>query len=242
MFKFVKKIIPLKVKAKIKLFLKMSKLRSISEFNFKESYFAHNQEYEEEEAFKREFEIHRLKTEQALLKEGIMNNVYDNSSSVGYFLEQNNSISKLIDIGSGTGWFVNFVSENFNNIKSIYGIEPSSAAIALSKKIYKEKDSIIYLNDFAHIALSKLDKDVYLITTFAVFQHLPRRYTIKIIKTIDNISLKGSKIIFNEPIGESNLNNYKMHYARTKKFWIKNLKNFNVDFKNKNTIIATKLK
>ena len=148
MFKFVKKIIPLKVKAKIKLFLKMSKLRSISEFNFKESYFAHNQEYEEEEAFKREFEIHRLKTEQALLKEGIMNNVYDNSSSVGYFLEQNNSISKLIDIGSGTGWFVNFVSENFNNIKSIYGIEPSSAAIALSKKIYKEKDSIIYLNDF----------------------------------------------------------------------------------------------
>jgi len=241
MFKFVKKIIPTKVKAKIKVFLKMSKLRSITEFNFKESYFAHNQEYEEEEAFKREFEIQQLKTEQALLKKGIWNNVYDNSNSVGFFLERNNSITKLIDIGSGTGWFVNFVSDNFNNIKSIYGIEPSSAAIALSKKIYKEKDSITYLNDFAHIALSKLDKDVYLITTFAVFQHLPRRYTKKIIKSIDNICLKGSKIIFNEPIGESNLNNYRLHYARTKNFYTKNLKNFNVEFKNKNTIIATKL-
>ena len=117
MFKFVKKIIPTKVKAKIKVFLKMSKLRSVTEFNFKESYFAHNQEYEEEEAFKREFEIQQLKTEQALLKKGIWNNVYDNSNSVGFFLERNNSITKLIDIGSGTGWFVNFVSDNFNNIK-----------------------------------------------------------------------------------------------------------------------------
>jgi phospholipid N-methyltransferase len=238
--KNLKKIIPTIFKAKIKVVFKMAKLRSIKELNYKTSYFAHNEEYMEKEAIEREIKIHKLKSEHTKMKKGIWNNAYSNNKSVGYFLEKNHSINQLIDLGSGTGWFINYVAENFKNLTSVYGIEPSSAAVNISSKIYKGKNSTIEINDFAHVALKEFEKNVYLITTFAVFQHLPRRYTKKILQQIDKISLKGTVLIFNEPIGESNLNNYKLHYARSRKFWKKQLKNFKVDFNTRNLIIATK--
>ena len=238
--KNLKKIIPTIFKAKIKVIFKMAKLRSIRELNYKTSYFAHNDEYIEKEAIEREIKIHKLKSEHTKMKKGIWNNAYSNNKSVGYFLEKNHSISQLIDLGSGTGWFINYAAENFKNLTSVYGIEPSSAAVNISSIIYKGKNSTIEINDFAHVALKEFEKNVYLITTFAVFQHLPRRYTKKILQQIDKISLKGTVLIFNEPIGESNLNNYKLHYARSRKFWKKQLKNFKVDFDSSNVIIAKK--
>lgn len=238
--KNLKKIIPTIFKAKIKVIFKMAKLRSIRELNYKTSYFAHNEEYIEKEAIEREIKIHKLKSEHTKMKKGIWNNAYSNNKSVGYFLEKNQSISQLIDLGSGTGWFINYAAENFKNLTSVYGIEPSSAAVNISSKIYNGRNSTIEINDFAHVALKEFEKNAYLITTFAVFQHLPRRYTKKILQQIDNISLKGTVLIFNEPIGESNLNNYKLHYARSRKFWKKQLKNFKVDFDNHNLIIAKK--
>ena len=243
--KNLKKIIPTIFKAKIKVVFKMAKFRSIKELNYKTSYFAHNEEYiEKKEAIEIEVKTHKLKSEHTKMKKGIYNNIYNNNESVGYFLEKNHSINQLIDLGSGTGWFINYVAENFKNLTSVYGIEPSSAAVNISSKIYKGKNSTIEINDFAHVALKEFEKNVYLITTFAVFQHLPRRYTKKILQQIDKISLKGTVLIFNEPIGESNLNNYTLHYARSRKFWKKQLTNFNVDFVKDNEshylIIATK--
>ena len=111
--KNLKKIIPTIFKAKIKVIFKMAKLRSIKELNYKTSYFAHNEEYIEKEAIEREIKIHKLKSEHTKMKKGIWNNAYSNNKSVGYFLEKNQSISQLIDLGSGAGWFINYAAENF---------------------------------------------------------------------------------------------------------------------------------
>ena len=39
---------------------------------------------------------------------------------MGYFLDNDEQITNLIDIGSGTGWFVNYVSLNYPTLSSIF--------------------------------------------------------------------------------------------------------------------------
>ena len=241
MFKKIKSLVPVTIKSNIKNFLKHLKSRSIKEINFKESFFRHNDQYLELEAFNREAKIHEENNEHTNKKEGHLNNIYEFSNSVGYFLDKDIKISNLIDIGSGTGWFVNYVSRNYPNIKSIFAIEPSSAAIEISKKIYDQDDKIKHINGFADKELKRLNKDVYLVTTFAVFQHLNLLYSKKIIKNINKIMEKNSILILKEPIAQSRYERFNLHYPRTEKFWTKNLKQYDVKFYNNKLIVAKKI-
>jgi SAM-dependent methyltransferase len=170
-----------------------------------------------------------------------LNNIYEQPNSVGYFLDNNKNISKLIDIGSGTGWFVNYVSKNHQEFKNIIAIEPSKFAIKIAQKIYKHDIKIEYKNGFADEELKQIDKDIYLITTFAVFLHLNYIYTKKVLKILNNSINKDSILIFNEPIAKSRYERFNLHYPRSKKFWIKNLKHFEVNFYNDNLIVARKI-
>src|SRR6056300_879488 len=112
MYKFLKSKISIRIKANLKNFLKHSRTRSFKELSFKESFLRHNSQYSENEAFNREFEIHKNINAQTEHKKDHLFNIYEHPNSVGYFLDKNKNISKLIDIGSGTGWFVNYVSKN----------------------------------------------------------------------------------------------------------------------------------
>lgn len=242
MFKKIKSYIPNKFKNEIKNYIKYTKTRSFKEINSKLSYITHNSELEEDDAYSRELKIHNLKNEHTLKKEGIWNNIYNSPFSVGNFLDTDKEFSKLIDIGSGTGWFVNFVALKFENIKTIYAIEPSKAGIELSLKIYGHNNKIRYLNGFADKELSLINKGIYIVTSFAVFQHLNRNYTKKVLKSLNKILAKNSIIFFSEPIASSSFETFKLHYPRTKKFWRKNMKNFEVNFYDNNLIIAKKIK
>ena len=202
MFDFIKKFIPISIKARIKLFIKNIKTRSIYEFDYKQSYEAHNKQLAEKEAFQKELEAHHLKTKHTDLKEGEWNSLYCNDSTVGYFLDSNQDIENLIDIGCGSGWFVHHVEKNHKNIKKIIAVEPSKFGIEIAKKIHSKSD-IVYLNDFIDSALNKISPDVYIVTTFAVFQHLPKRYTRKVLKKLSTILKSGSYLFFNEPIRTS---------------------------------------
>lgn len=241
MIKKIKSIIPIKTKANVKNFLKHLKTRSIKEISFKESFVRHNNQYLEEEAFERELAIHKKITMHTKSKEGILNNIYEYQDSVGYFLDKNLNITNVIDIGSGTGWFVNFVSSNYQSIKSIIAIEPSIAAIHISKRIYGENEKITYINGFADKAIKDLSKDVYLVTTFAVFQHLNILYTKRVLKSLNMVLKKNSVLIFKEPIANSKYERFNLHYPRSEKFWKKNLKNFEVNFFNNKLIVAKKV-
>lgn len=241
MYDFIKKLIPISVKGRIKLFIKNIKTKSIYELNYKESFKAHNEQMGEKDAFQKAIEIHNLKSEHTVLREGKWNNLYCNNSTVGYFLDSNHKIENLIDIGSGTGWFVHHVEKNHKKIKKIIAVEPSKFGIEIAKKIHS-KSNIVYLNDFIDSALNKISPDVYIVTTFAVFQHLPKRYTRKVLKKLSKILKSGSYLFFNEPIATSYLDSFRMHYPRKEKFWKKNLKGFSVEFNKQNIDIIKAVK
>ena len=60
-----------------------------------------------------------------------------------------------VDIGSGTGWFANYLVEQ-RKYKKVYAIEPSSSAIEIAKKIYPDNNKVKYINGFAEEEISKL--------------------------------------------------------------------------------------
>lgn len=241
-YKKLKTYIPISFKSKAKKIFKYLKTRSLKEFDTKASYKAHNSELEEVSAYEREVEIHHLKTLHTNLKNGIWNNVYASPQSVGYFLDNNKEIDTLIDIGSGSGWFVNYVALNYSDIKSIIAIEPSKAGVDISRKIYKNISKITYLVGFSDIELKKIKNDIYLVTTFAVFQHLNRFYTKKVLKMLSKKLLKGSVLYLAEPIAKSRFDTFRLHYPRTKNFWNRYLVDFEVNFYNDNLIVAKKIK
>ena len=104
------------------------------------SYNAHNKEYEEESAFIREKNSHNQKTKSSELKDGgTWDNLYKPGHLHGIWLDKNKKINQCIDIGCGTGWFVNYLNSKYNfPLNNIYGIEPSQSAIDIAKKIYPD--------------------------------------------------------------------------------------------------------
>ena len=63
------------------------------------------------------------------------------------------------------------------------------------QKIYGENEKITYINGFADKAIKDLSKDVYLVTTFAVFQHLNLLYTKRVLKSLNMVLKKNSVLI-----------------------------------------------
>ncbi len=237
----VRKLFSNNFKNNIKRLLKKFKSSSYKQIDSKQSYYSHHNEYSSEKALTLEIDIHKQKTINTKNKSKSNSDIYRTSNSVGNYLDTNQDIKNLIDIGSGTGWFVNYVEKEYSFIKNIVAIEPSEAAIEISKKIYGKKSKITYSNDFAYNALNNIAKDLYIITTNVVFLHLPNRHTKKILKRINQICLSGSVIIFNEPIGSSFLNNYFLHYAKSKSFWSKSLKNFKINFDENKLVYGVKI-
>ncbi len=55
-----------------------------------------------------------------------------------------------IDIGSGTGWFANYLVAERKYTK-VYAIEPSESAIDIAKKIYPDQKKVKYINNLKHL-------------------------------------------------------------------------------------------
>ena len=134
-----------------------------------------------------------------------------------------------MDIGCGTGWFINYLKTN-KYFKNIYGIEPSESAIKIARRIYPENEDINYLIGYAEDLLKtiNLKGNPTLFTTFIVFSHLNDETVIKILSEMDKIAPKNSVLIFNENVGNVFAKN--LWYCRPKEWWENNLSNWKLTF------------
>ena len=191
------------------------------------SYDAHNKEYELDTAYEKELKIHKLKTKESLSKSGgSWDNLYKPGHLHGDWLDSQTEIKNAVDIGCGTGWFVNYLKEH-KNFENVVGIEPSQSAINIGKKIYD--NDITYLCGMAEEMLSNvtLTKPT-LFTTFIVLSHLPDDVVEKILKEMDKIAPKDSVFIFNENYG--NLFHRNLWHCRTKEWWEQKLQNWEITY------------
>jgi len=192
-----------------------------------DSYTAHNNEYITNDAVDREIESHKLKTIQSINKTGgIWDNLYKPGHLHGNWLDSQTDIKDAIDIGSGTGWFVNYLKK-YKNFENVIGIEPSNAAIEIAKHIYTS--DVTHFCGMAENILQELTLfKPTLFTTFIVLSHLTDPVVIKILREIDKIAPKGSVFIFNENYGQSF--HMKLWHCRTKEWWQNHLPNWTITY------------
>ena len=191
-----------------------------------ESYKIHNKEYKEKDI---EYYVKRdnLKTTQSFNKTGEdWDNLYKPGFLHGNWLDSQTEIKDAVDIGSGTGWFVNYLKK-YKCFENVIGIEPSQAAINIAEKIYD--NNITYLCGLAENILPKIKlKNKTLFTTSIVLSHIPDIIVKKILKNMDDIAPKGSVFIFNENYGTDS--HMRMWHCRTKKWWEENLSNWTITY------------
>ena len=111
-----------------------------------ESLNQHNKNYISDDAFEKEKKAH-LEHNNDNFKF-----LYQEDIPHGDALD-NHKLSYAVDIGSGTGWFANYLVDQ-RKYKKVYAIEPSSSAIEIAKKIYPN-NKVKYINGFAEEEISK---------------------------------------------------------------------------------------
>jgi len=191
------------------------------------SYEAHHKQMNEKGAFERELLIHNLRTAESLQKTGgDLDTLYKPGHLHGVWLDNQTEIKDAIDIGSGTGWFLNFIID-YKDFENVIGIEPSSAGIEIAKKLHD--NDITYLCGLAQDKLPEIKlENPTLFTTFIVLSHLEDESVKKILKEMSNISPKESVFIFNENYGrEFHMN---LWHCRTKEWWEDNLPNWTISY------------
>lgn len=172
------------------------------------SFDAHNAEYMMSNALERETSVHENYTK---------NRVQHNpDSTLGYVLE-NKKFSFAFDIGSGTGWHSNLMSEYTGKV---FGIEPSKHAQEISKKLYPENSKIEWINDFAQKALAGISiEEPALFNSSCVLSHLDDRTVKQICAEINRISKPGSCLSFSECHGMYFSDSKNLWHVRPKSWW-----------------------
>lgn len=153
---------------------------------------------------------------------------YTENAPLGLAIDKSKDIEIAIDIGSGTGWASNLLSQT----KSIvYAIEPSLAAINVAKKIYPNNNKIVWTNGFAEKELQKiisLDKSV-LFNSLCVLSHLRDNIVIEICKQINRLALEGSILSFSECYGVD-FSDGNLWHSRTENWWKERFPGWKFDF------------
>ena len=186
------------------------------------SYENHNREYKELKAIVRERAAHTQHNSEEFKF------IYQDDIPHGEVLDSH-TFTTAIDIGSGTGWFSNYLVEQ-RKYDKVYGIEPSKAAISIAKKLYPANDKIEYVNGFAEEELTKLEfNEPILISTMCCLAHLPDDVVLDILKCIDEVSIVGSVLVSSDPWGDS----YEREcwYIRTPEWWSDNMPDWEFEFR-----------
>ena len=193
------------------------------------SFINHNNDYILNDALQKEINIHKEKTKSAIEKNGGMwDNLYKPGHLHGNWLDNNTQIISSVDIGSGTGWFVNYLKDKYN-FKTIYGIEPSEAAIKIAKTIYQDNTNINYLTGYAEECLKKINvNEPTLFTTSIVLSHIEDNSVIQILKEMNKVAPVDSMFIFNENYDNTFHNN--MWHCRTREWWESKLPDWDIQY------------
>ena len=106
----------------------------------------------------------------------------------------------------------------YRDFKIIYGIEPSTYAVNIGKKIYGETNGINYINNYAEDALLEIKlNEPTLFTTFIVLSHLEDNSVSSILTNMNKIAPYGSIFYFNEMYGPTY--QQPLWNCRTKEWW-----------------------
>jgi len=194
----------------------------------------HDKGYSRDDAFKIEKEKHIWRTRDSKIGvDSIWNTLYKHDDKHGYIMDDNPEIKTLVDVGSGTGWFINYANLE-RGYKLIYGIEPSTYAVEIGKKIYGENDIVNYINNYGEDGLKDITlTEPTLFTTFIVLSHLPDDSVSKILIEINKMAPKGSILYFNEMHGETYHAN--LWNCRTKEWWESYLSDWDLTFQFEST-------
>lgn len=189
----------------------------------------HDEGYSKENAYEIEKEKHLWRTRDSKIGvDSIWNTLYTHDDKHGYLMDENPNIKTLVDIGSGTGWFVNYVKTH-RDFKLIYGIEPSIHAINIAKKIYDDNGSVNYINNYGEDGLLEIKlNEPTLFTTFIVLSHLEDDAVSSILINMDKIAPSGSIFYFNEMYGTTH--HSPLWNCRTKKWWQSYLNGWELTF------------
>ena len=135
-----------------------------------------------------------------------------------------------VDIGSGTGWFANYLV-NERKYTKVYAIEPSESAVDIAKKIYPDQKKVKYINGFAEEELSKIKlTKPSLFSTLCVLTHLKNETVIPILSTINKIAQTGSVLACSEAWGIRHIED--AWNIRSPEWWVENLPNWEFEFYN----------
>ena len=135
-----------------------------------------------------------------------------------------------VDIGSGTGWFANYLV-NGRKYTKVYAIEPSEAAISISKELYPDQKKVKYINGFAEEELSKIKlTKPSLFSTLCVLTHLKNETVIPILSAVDKIAQTGSVLTCSEAWGIRHIED--AWNIRSPEWWVENLPNWEFEFYN----------
>lgn len=131
-----------------------------------------------------------------------------------------------VDIGSGTGWLVDRMSDIFE--RSV-GIEPSKTAIGIAQKIIHKKN-IDFINSDMIDGMRELSPEApVFITTSTVLNHIENFYVQEFLALVDTMPT-GSVLFFDERY-DKNIN-WNMWHVRSKDWWSQNLPNWQLVFLN----------
>lgn len=186
-----------------------------------ESYKRHNAQYEE---------VGKIELERAA---GLVNLETDLINGpemrVRDLLAEHPTITHAIDVGSGTGWSAAALSAL---VSKVIAIEPSSAAIEISKSIYphEEYPNITWMEGFAEQVLPTLDiKEPSLFLTGCVLNHIRDKEVAVICDAISIVAPKGSILSFAENWGDTEWHQLMWH-IRTKDWWQAQLPDWELNF------------
>jgi len=152
-----------------------------------------------------------------------MKHILDNSINgvelrVTDLLDKHPQIKIAVDIGSGTGWSSAALTKS---VERIISIEPSQAALDISKNIYATEiyPNITWIHGLAEDVLPKLKLETpTLFFTGCVLSHIRDKEVIKICEAISKAAPQGSVMSLAECFGEESWHQMMWH-VRTKDWW-----------------------
>ena len=188
-----------------------------------DSFDQHNQNYVLDDAFEKEKKAHQEHNSDNFKF------LYQSDIPHGDTLDEH-KLTVGVDIGSGTGWFANYLVEQ-RSYKKVYAIEPSEAAIEIAKKIYPDNKKVKYINGFAEEQISKLKltKPTFF-STMCVLAHLEDEDVINVLNAISKVAPEGSILACSEPWGDTY--NRQCWNIRPPEWWVSNLINWEYEFYN----------
>jgi 2-polyprenyl-3-methyl-5-hydroxy-6-metoxy-1,4-benzoquinol methylase len=105
---------------------------------------------------------------------------------------------KLLDIGAGTGEWIDLVKDKF---KIIYGIDVDADSIDICRRKFIDRPNIRIMQcDMENINSKVHELDFNCITCLDVLEHIPRRNVDRLLATLYNMMAKRGKLIFTGPI------------------------------------------